>query len=99
MSGAAPALARNLSAIPRMAIPGDYNRAMLIRSFQTLDDVVAGLAEREERFRAANDRRCIFLTLYGIVSTEMRSRVRRRAFHDNTWVESYAVAFANYYRQ
>lgn len=67
--------------------------------YETLDDVVAGLASWEERFRRAQDRRCIFLTLYGIVSTEMRARVARRAFADSEWVHRYAVAFANLYRE
>ena len=67
--------------------------------FRTLDDVVNGLAAFEKGFRDANDRRAVFLTLYGVVSTEMRARVAARAFSDNDWVHRYAVAFANFYRQ
>jgi hypothetical protein len=67
-------------------------------NYQTLDDVVRGLAAWEARFRDQQDRRCIFLTLYGIVSAEMRDRVQRRAFADPDWVHRYAVAFANLYR-
>src|SRR5215467_16058640 len=67
--------------------------------FRTLDDVVNGLAAFEKDFRDANDRRAVFLTLYGVVSTEMRARVAARAFSDNDWVHRYAVAFANFYRQ
>jgi Family of unknown function (DUF5995) len=67
--------------------------------FQTLNEVVTGLAEWEEEFRSRNDRRCVFLTLYGTVSAEMRDRVSRRAFEDPDWVHRYAVAFANFYRQ
>jgi hypothetical protein len=67
--------------------------------FQTLDDVVAGLGVLEAEFRARQDRRCIFLTLYRIVSAEMRDRVAQRAFADNDWVHRYAVTFANYYRE
>jgi hypothetical protein len=67
--------------------------------FKSLDDVVSGLAALETRFRAVGDRRAIFLTLYGVVSAEMRDRVARRAFEDTDWVHRYAVGFANLYRQ
>ena len=68
-------------------------------TYQTLDDVVNELAALETAFRARGDRRCIFLTLYGVVSSEMRSRVASRAFLDPEWVHRYAVAFANLYRE
>jgi hypothetical protein len=68
-------------------------------AYATLDDVVAGLAAWEELFRSRQDRRCIFLTLYGVVSSEMRDRVARGAFLDSRWVHRYAVAFANLYRE
>ena len=67
--------------------------------YQTLDDVVNGLAALESNFRARQDRRSIFLTLYGVVSSEMRTRVAARAFADPEWVHRYAVAFANLYRE
>ena len=67
--------------------------------YRSLDEVVDGFAALEARFRAGNDRRAIFLTLYGVVSAEMRDRVAARAFDDNEWVHRYAVAFANLYRQ
>ncbi len=67
--------------------------------YRTLDDVVAGLGALEARFRQQHDRRAIFLSLYGVVSDEMRARVARGAFADNEWVHRYAVAFANLYRQ
>jgi hypothetical protein len=66
--------------------------------YATLDDVVGGLAAWEEHFRSRQDRRCIFLTLYGVVSSEMRDRVARGAFLDSRWVHRYAVEFANLYR-
>ena len=68
-------------------------------TYQTIDDAVNGLATLEGRYRALNDRRAIFLTLYGIVSTEMRARIRQQAFADNAWVGRYTVAFANLYRE
>ncbi len=67
-------------------------------SYFTLDDVVDGFGGWEERFRQRNDRRAIFLTLYGIVSAEMRARVAEGGFADTAWVQRYAVAFANLYR-
>ena len=67
--------------------------------YRTLDDVVAGLGAWESRFRVEQDRRAIFLSLYGIVSAEMRDRVARRVFDDNDWVHRYALAFANLYRE
>src|SRR4051794_2611372 len=72
---------------------------MPIEAYRTLDDVVTGFSTLEEHFRDRGDRRAIFLTLYGIVSTEMRARVANGAFKDNVWVHRYAVAFANLYRQ
>jgi len=67
--------------------------------YGSLDDVVSGLAALEARYRAENDRRAIFLTLYGVVTAEMRDRVAEGRFEDNKWVHRYAVAFANLYRQ
>jgi len=68
-------------------------------TYQNLDEVVGGLAGWEDEFRRRQDRRCIFLTLYGVVSSEMRDRVSRGAFADPDWVHRYAVAFANLYRR
>jgi hypothetical protein len=67
--------------------------------YRTLDDVVLGLGQWEAELRAQHDRRCIFLTLYGVVSSEMRRQVAAGAFDDPAWVHRYAVAFANLYRE
>jgi hypothetical protein len=72
---------------------------VLTDPYRTLDDVVAGLTALEVQFQQRHDRRAIFLTLYGVVSAEMRERVARRAFLDNEWVHRYAVTFANLYRE
>ena len=53
--------------------------------YRTMDDVVDGLGAWEARFRAARDRRSIFLTLYGIVSAEIRERLAQGYFADNVW--------------
>lgn len=68
-------------------------------AYRTMDDVVDGLGAWEARFRAAHDRRSIFLTLYGIVSAEIRARLAQGYFADGAWVHRYAVAFANLYRE
>jgi hypothetical protein len=68
-------------------------------AYKTLDDVVADLAALETRLRAQRDRRCIFVTLYAVVSAEMRSRVALAAFNDPEWVHRYAVTFAGLYRR
>jgi hypothetical protein len=67
--------------------------------YRSLDDVVNGFTALEADFRARQDRRSIFVTLYGVVSAEMRDRVARRTFEDTEWVHRYAVAFANLYRE
>ena len=65
--------------------------------YRTLNEVAAGLAQLEHDFRQRRDRRAVFATLYGVVSSEMRDRVARGAFEDPGWVERYAVTFANLY--
>jgi hypothetical protein len=67
--------------------------------YRTLDDVVTGLGQLEAELRERQDRRCMFLTLYCVVSAEMRRQVEARAFDDPEWVHRYAVAFANLYRE
>ena len=51
---------------------------VVIAIYRTLDDVVAGFSSLEQQFRAGQDRRSIFLTLYGVVSAEMRDRLASR---------------------
>jgi Family of unknown function (DUF5995) len=70
----------------------------LTRPYRTLDEVVDGFSALERTFQQSSDRRSLFLTLYGVVSAAMRTRVAERTFEDNAWVERYAVAFANLYR-
>lgn len=66
--------------------------------FRTLDDVVDGLTTLEAGFRKNNDRRAVFLTLYGTVSAEVCARIERGEFEDNDWVRRYTIAFADLYR-
>jgi len=67
--------------------------------YRTLDEVVDGFEQLERDLRQRRDRRSIFLTLYRVVSTEMRQQVAAGAFEDAAWVHRYAVGFANLYRQ
>ena len=67
-------------------------------AYTTLSQVVDAFAHLEQHFQQRNDRRAIFLSLYSVVTNEMRTRVAKGAFADNPWVERYAVAFANLYR-
>jgi hypothetical protein len=65
--------------------------------FQTLDDAVERLAALERQLTARRDRRAVFVTLYGLMTREMKRRTGEGAFRDNAWVARYAVAFANIY--
>jgi Family of unknown function (DUF5995) len=67
--------------------------------YRSLDDVVDGLGTLEADLRAREDRRSIFVTLYGIVSVAMRDQAASGAFDDPSWVQRYAVGFANLYRE
>jgi hypothetical protein len=71
----------------------------VMAEYRTLDDVVGGFSALEQQFLPSHDRRAVFVTLYGVVSQEMRTKVSSGAFEDPAWVERYAVAFANLYRE
>jgi hypothetical protein len=66
--------------------------------FTTLNDVVEGLGSLEASYLGRRDRRAIFLTVYGLMSREMKRRIAEKQFDDNDWVTRYTVCFANYYR-
>ena len=50
--------------------------------YRTIDEVVRRFSASEARYRAMSDRRSIFLTLYGVVSEEIRSRLAQGYFTD-----------------
>jgi hypothetical protein len=54
--------------------------------YRTLDDVVNGLTSPERQFKAARDRRGVFVTVYGMMSREMKRRIETTFFLDNEWV-------------
>ncbi len=66
--------------------------------YHTLDEAVAGLASFEQVFLQANDRRAIFVTVYGAMSREMTRRLRAGEFANNAWMERNVIAFINLYR-
>jgi hypothetical protein len=71
---------------------------MPLAPFMTLDDMIEGLDGLEAHYMARRDRRAIFLTVYCLMSREMRRRIQSGEFRDGDWVARYAVCFANYYR-
>jgi hypothetical protein len=64
---------------------------------RTLDDVVTRLAELEARYASIRDRRAVFLTVYTLMSREMKRRIEAGGFRDRDWVARYTVAFARLY--
>jgi hypothetical protein len=64
---------------------------------QTLGDVVSRLAELEARYASRRDRRAVFLTVYTLMSREMKRRIEAGQFRDADWVARYTVTFANLY--
>jgi hypothetical protein len=68
-------------------------------SWQSVDEVIVGLAGLEQQFRQARDRRAVFLTVYVMMSQEMGRRIQARQFLDNDWVARYTVSFGNLYRR
>jgi hypothetical protein len=71
---------------------------MPLAPFVTLDDVVEGLGALEAHYIGLRDRRAIFLTVYGLMSREMKRGIQEGRFRDGDWVTRYTVCFANYYR-
>ncbi|MFC7097707.1 DUF5995 family protein [Halobaculum marinum] len=56
------------------------------------------LALAERRLYEADDRRAVFLTVYGAVTARVRRDLRGDRFADPEWVGRYLTAFANRYR-
>ena len=69
----------------------------MITRLATLDDVIGALTALEAQHTARRDRRAVFVTVYTLMSQEMKRRIERGAFRDNEWVRSYTIAFANLY--
>ena len=70
----------------------------LEQEYGSLEEVRAGFAGLEDRFRAHGDRRAVFATAYGMITAELDRRIGEGIFRDGDFVSRYAVAFANLYR-
>ena len=67
--------------------------------FQSVDDVAAGLGALDRQFRAARDRRGLFVTTYIATTHTIGQWVDRGIFKDARAMTRYVVAFANAYRR
>ena len=61
-------------------------------------DAERRLALVERRLHEADDRRAVFLAVYGTVTSRVRRDLTRDRFDDPAWVGTYLTAFANRYR-
>ena len=60
----------------------------VITRLATLDDVIGALTALEAQHTARRNRRAVFVTVYTLMSQEMKRRISARAFRDNEWVRS-----------
>src|SRR5262245_48653153 len=67
--------------------------------YTTIQEALDDLIRLETEFRAAEDRRAVFVTTYAIITARLQVWVNNRRFHDNEWVTSYVICFANLYRE
>ena len=66
--------------------------------FQSVGDVVAGLAALDRQFRSTQDLRGLFVTAYVATTGTIAQWIDRGIFLDNPAMARYIVAFANEYR-
>ena len=66
--------------------------------YANLDEVIQSFAKLEEAFLAAQDRRAVFASAYLAVTRSLKGKLGTNLFLDDIWVISYALAFANLYR-
>jgi len=67
--------------------------------FETVADVSTRLNDLESRFRAAGDRRSVFLTVYTKMTETVEAELDGDFFEDPEWVGTLLVTFANHYRR
>ena len=67
--------------------------------FETVPDVRTRLNDLESRFRAAGDRRSVFLTVYTKMTETVEAELDGDFFEDPEWVATLLVTFANHYRR
>lgn len=75
------------------------NHLPLGSPYQTIQDVLDGLAALEEALLARRDRRGVFVSGYLQITRELKRRTETGGFRDPAWVGRYLIAFANLYRQ
>lgn len=71
----------------------------LTRPFESLEGTRNALQRTEELFRAAGDRRSVFLTIYVEMTTAVIRGIETGAFRDPAWSSAYLIEFANWYRK
>lgn len=68
-------------------------------AFKSVEDARIRLNEVEARFRAAGDRRSVFLTVYTEMTEAVEAGLDSGFFDDPDWVERTLVTFADHYRR
>lgn len=71
----------------------------LTQPFESLEEVRNALQQAEKLFRAAGDRRSVFLTIYVEMTTAVIRGIETGAFQDPAWASTYLIEFANWYRK
>lgn len=67
--------------------------------FESVEDARIRLNEVEATFRAAGDRRSVFLTVYTEMTEAVEAGLESGFFDDPAWVDRTLVTFANHYRR
>lgn len=73
--------------------------ALVEEPYTAVEETPEHLEALLRAFKARNDRRAIFLSIYARMTEAVARRVRRADFADPDWVGAYLVAFANLYRE
>ncbi len=66
--------------------------------FDSPESVLEGMRALEQALRSRRDRHAIFLTAYVVITQEVKQRIERGFFQDDSWTARYLVSFANLYR-
>jgi hypothetical protein len=80
-------------------IPDPELTEVIDRPFESLPDTEARFSRLNERLRDRADRRSVFLSIYTRMTREVRLGIEEGTFEDPAWMQSYVLAFADYYRR
>lgn len=69
------------------------------RPYESVAAVTDRLSRLETRLLSRDDRRAVFLSIYGRMTEAVDNGLRRGAFNDPEWMRRYLISFANYYRR